>query len=57
MGLRPGVIPVNAGEHNNGRSGRSSSPWVQQFMNGLPDGPVPFHFQAPDYREDLLRDS
>jgi len=35
---------------------RSSSPWVQQFMNGLPDGPVPFHYQAPDYREDLLRD-
>jgi phospholipid/cholesterol/gamma-HCH transport system ATP-binding protein len=33
---------------------RSESPWVQQFMNGLPDGPVPFHYQAPDYLEDLM---
>jgi len=34
---------------------RSDSPWVRQFMDGLPDGPVPFHYPAPDYREDLLR--
>jgi phospholipid/cholesterol/gamma-HCH transport system ATP-binding protein len=27
---------------------------VRQFMNGLADGPVPFHFPAPDYREQLL---
>lgn len=27
---------------------------VNQFMNGLPDGPVPFHYPAPDYREHLL---
>ena len=27
---------------------------VDQFMHGLPDGPVSFHFPAPDYREDLL---
>ena len=27
---------------------------VRQFMQGLPDGPVPFHYQAPDYMEDLL---
>jgi phospholipid/cholesterol/gamma-HCH transport system ATP-binding protein len=27
---------------------------VRQFMNGLADGPVPFHFPAPDYREHLL---
>jgi len=33
----------------------SSSEWVQQFLNGLPDGPVPFQFDAPDYRADLLR--
>lgn len=26
---------------------------VQQFLQGLPDGPVPFHYPAPDYREDL----
>jgi phospholipid/cholesterol/gamma-HCH transport system ATP-binding protein len=31
---------------------------VMQFMNGMADGPVPFHFPAPDYSEQLLsRDS
>ena len=34
--------------------GRSGSEWVQQFMKGLPDGPVPFHFPAPAYADDLL---
>jgi phospholipid/cholesterol/gamma-HCH transport system ATP-binding protein len=34
--------------------GHSRSEWVQQFLNGLPDGPVPFHYPAPDYAEDLL---
>jgi phospholipid/cholesterol/gamma-HCH transport system ATP-binding protein len=33
---------------------RSGSQWVQQFMQGLPDGPVPFHYAGPDYAEDLL---
>jgi len=32
----------------------SDNPRVQQFMQGRPDGPVPFHFSAPDYKEDLL---
>lgn len=27
---------------------------VQQFVNGLPDGPVPFHYPAPDYQQQLL---
>jgi len=27
--------------------------WVQQFMQGLPDGPVPFHYPAQDYGNDL----
>ncbi len=30
------------------------SPIVHQFMDGLADGPVPFHYPAPDYREQLL---
>ena len=30
---------------------------VRQFMQGLPDGPVPFHFKAPDYRQDLLQEN
>jgi phospholipid/cholesterol/gamma-HCH transport system ATP-binding protein len=33
---------------------RSSSEWVQQFMHGKPDGPVPFHYPAPDYLTELL---
>lgn len=33
---------------------RSSSQWVKQFMEGLPDGPVPFHYNATDYAQDLL---
>lgn len=27
---------------------------VRQFMGGLADGPVPFHYPAPDYFEELL---
>lgn len=30
------------------------SPLVRQFLHGLPDGPVPFHYPATDYRSDLL---
>lgn len=32
----------------------SSSEWVQQFLKGESDGPVPFQLDAPDYRDDLL---
>ena len=34
--------------------GSSSSEWVQQFLQGLSDGPVPFHYAAEDYSQDLL---
>lgn len=27
---------------------------VRQFMHGLPDGPVAFHYEAPDYSQQLL---
>lgn len=33
---------------------KSDSEWVQQFVNGMPDGPVPFHYPAVGYREDLI---
>ncbi len=33
---------------------RSSSLWTQQFMQGLPDGPVPFHYPGDDFAGDLL---
>jgi len=32
------------------------SPRVHQFIKGLPDGPVPFHYPAADYEEELMRD-
>lgn len=32
----------------------SDNPRIRQFMTGEPDGPVPFHYPAPDFREDLL---
>ncbi len=33
---------------------QSDSEQVKQFLKGLPDGPVPFHYPAKDYAEDLL---
>jgi phospholipid/cholesterol/gamma-HCH transport system ATP-binding protein len=32
----------------------NTSDIVRQFMNGMADGPVPFHFPAPDYSAQLL---
>ena len=29
--------------------------WTRQFIQGLPDGPVPFHYPAPALADDLLR--
>ncbi len=34
---------------------RVESEQVKQFIQGLPDGPVPFHFPANDYEDDLLK--
>ncbi len=31
----------------------SNDEWVRQFMQGLPDGPVPFHYPAQSYADDL----
>lgn len=31
----------------------AESAWAQQFLNALPDGPVPFQYPAPDYLSDL----
>ncbi|MEE8041495.1 MAG: phospholipid ABC transporter ATP-binding protein MlaF, partial [Pseudomonadales bacterium] len=33
---------------------REPTPRVRQFINGIPDGPVPFHYPAQSYREDIL---
>lgn len=32
----------------------SSSEWAQQFLHGKPDGPVPFHYPAVSFEEELL---
>jgi phospholipid/cholesterol/gamma-HCH transport system ATP-binding protein len=32
----------------------AASAWSQQFMQGLPDGPVAFHYPACGFREDLM---
>jgi phospholipid/cholesterol/gamma-HCH transport system ATP-binding protein len=31
----------------------SQSPYLRQFLNALPDGPVRFHFPGPPLEEDL----
>ncbi len=31
-----------------------NSAWVKQFINAESDGPVPFHYPAPSYAEELL---
>lgn len=33
---------------------QSQSSWVNQFLQGLSDGPVPFHYKADDMRNDFL---
>ena len=33
---------------------RSTDARTDQFIHGQPDGPVPFHYAAPDYETDLL---
>lgn len=33
---------------------RDGSDWVQQFMHGSPDGPVPFHYPADELLYDVL---
>ncbi len=32
----------------------SGEAFVRQFVDGMPDGPVPFHYPARDYREELF---
>lgn len=42
------------GEGEPGFLMQDDSPRVRQFMDGLPDGPVPFHYPAPDFKEQLM---
>jgi len=33
---------------------QSPSEWAQQFLHGRPDGPVPFHYPAMPFEDDLM---
>ena len=33
---------------------KDDSPRLRQFLKGLPDGPVPFHYPAPEYMDSLI---
>lgn len=33
---------------------KSDSEWAQQFLQGMADGPVPFHYKAQPYVQDLI---
>ena len=33
---------------------KSSSEWAQQFLRGMPDGPVPFHYPAIPFADELM---
>ncbi len=34
---------------------KQDSPRIQQFIKGLPDGPVAFHYPAADYEDELMQ--
>jgi phospholipid/cholesterol/gamma-HCH transport system ATP-binding protein len=36
---------------------KSSEPFVKQFINAEPDGPVPFHYPGSEYRADLFAEA
>ena len=36
---------------------KSDSPWINQFVHGEADGPVPFHYPARSYKDDMLAGS
>jgi phospholipid/cholesterol/gamma-HCH transport system ATP-binding protein len=44
------VIESGSPEHLREHGGE----WTRQFMQGLPDGPVPFHYPAPALEQDLF---
>lgn len=37
--------------------GGDQSEWARQFLEGMPDGPVPFHYPAEAFADDLLAGS
>ncbi len=45
---------MDAGTVDQVRAGASQ--WSEQFLDGRPDGPVPFHYPGDSYRDDLMRE-
>jgi phospholipid/cholesterol/gamma-HCH transport system ATP-binding protein len=45
-----------AGEGTPAELGRTQARDVEQFMKGLPDGPVPFHYPGAAYLDDLMKE-
>jgi phospholipid/cholesterol/gamma-HCH transport system ATP-binding protein len=41
------------GQGTPGEVASSEDPYLKQFLNALPDGPVRFHFPGPELAEDL----
>jgi phospholipid/cholesterol/gamma-HCH transport system ATP-binding protein len=44
---------VVLGQGTSDEVARSDDPYLKQFLNALPDGPVRFHFPGPELEEDL----
>ncbi|MDX2505724.1 MAG: ABC transporter ATP-binding protein [Gammaproteobacteria bacterium] len=42
------------GHGNPAEINKSDSPWIRQFIHGMADGPVHFHFSARSYKDDML---
>ena len=50
-----GAVPQDLVDSLNVTLREHGGEWTQQFIGGLPDGPVPFHYPAPAYVDDLLQ--
>jgi phospholipid/cholesterol/gamma-HCH transport system ATP-binding protein len=44
---------VVLGQGTSAEVASSEDPYLKQFLNALPDGPVRFHFPGPELAEDL----
>ena len=33
----------------------STNLWTKQFIEGLPDGPLPFHYESEEIKKDLFK--
>jgi phospholipid/cholesterol/gamma-HCH transport system ATP-binding protein len=42
------------GHGNPHEMNQSDSPWINQFVHGVADGPVSFHYPACSYKDDML---